>query len=372
MSHVFLPVELWIKIAADGCFRRKTYYSLVLVSRTFYDFFIPMLYASLEIQLNQKKLSLPRSRSSKFKLAGLAIQHLLDRLNSNETFRGYVRDIHIKNGSQKISWADVYTHNANFEELVGAIMALASKCPNLRLIHLRNIRLQADWIYQLATIPTLQLSISLKGCFLTGEPKLDVAYNVISLECSGNAIPILYPIIFGASLQRLTLRSGPWRKLAEAQDLLTFKPSLVDLRYLSMIDATADIPDFLKLTPNVVVFRLDAIDQTIIDTEAWKHVLPKLQSFCGPIELISPLVTGRPVTSLKSCSWYLAEDTPSISRDYFGSAVPIRAVHWGKMYNLKLLEYLAKRNPLVEEFSCRLGVDPPWRKVRSPQIILHF
>jgi hypothetical protein len=96
MTVLRFPPELWLHIASEGGLQRPEYRALVLVNKHFFNTFTHMLYSDLVISFPHP-LNFPPiyNSASAFAMGGPRLEMLLDRLQSNEALRNYVRTCRI-------------------------------------------------------------------------------------------------------------------------------------------------------------------------------------------------------------------------------------------------------------------------------------
>jgi hypothetical protein len=367
-----LPTELWLTIVQDPSLSQVDHLAIALINSHFNAFVTPILYSTMRIsllELPHKKMT-PRHQknqnktksfyktilhftTSKFHLAPSRIARLFERLEENEQLRSYIKSFQLDNGSE-LGILAVIGQSEEFQSMVRAILCILASCPRLEELEMIRLHLDISDLYQFLVRPGISLSLKLVASIISGEPKLgDSVYRVGNLVCSGMNIRAFYPVLLGNTLTRLSITTSTDGCLGDVRTKLpaNMKPSLSALRELHIKTLTNDILLFLLLAPSVMELRIEDIARAFTFPTSWSDMLPCLESFDGPSQLIPHLVHRRPVTSLSSWHRDSINWTPFYDMGpNFGSSVPVRTVRWSRSFHLSIfLGYLWKYNPRVEE-----------------------
>jgi hypothetical protein len=344
-------------IASEGGLQRPEYRALVLVNKHFFNTFTHMLYSDLIISF-PRPLNFPPiyDSASTFAMGGPQLEMLLDRLQSNQALRNYVRTCRIEylQYSPAQLYRDKIAGHAGMYDTFGdaVIMSLLGTLPRLLHVTFSSTEIYCRWLLHLATRPSL-ISITIESSSISGEGTLQEPVTITSFTSSIWDYKGPFEIPLSRTLQHLYLPSTSMTTIAQGHQEQG-KPLLPNLKTLHIQNLVESGFDVLKCMPNLEDFRIvlpSFISESL--SRDWTSILPRLAKFEGPCSLIPHFVTRRSVVSLYTTGAGLAG--PVLANLQFGSKVPVRFVNWACCHNiLGLIKYLVESNPLVEVFRISL------------------
>jgi hypothetical protein len=189
-------------IASEGGLTRSDYRALVLVSKYF---FTHMLYSDFIMYIPA-----PRNHivASTFVMAGPKLEMLLERLQSNQDLRNYVRTCQIENlryATEHFYHRRLSGRRGMYDAFAEAVMSLIGGLPRLLHITFSSTTVPCRWILHFATRPSLK-SITIKSGYIRGEGTPQGPVNIASFSSrpriNGDTFGIVFSQVFNISIYR--------------------------------------------------------------------------------------------------------------------------------------------------------------------------